>query len=489
MKITPPSEAECLKQGNDYFHGSNGRERDYEKHAEWMQRGHELGYLNCTAQLCDCYAGGYGVPRDFKRALELAQEMERKSFPLGWKFLAAAHAEGHGVPLDRKKALAYARRLHQALARPVAGVENDLRYSALLSVYVVLNSVDDGSCSAEYVRIARECMLESDLPERYAFYASALLYQSLHGDAEDMDACLREAMSYLEKGVALGNGMSMYLLSVLLLGMGDPEERAPQLLLECARMGQAAAVGDILRLGMLQDEQVTQFDNFYWGLCNLGASCKPREGRLPCQMRLLHSPFVGEWKVHAEPGQDVSPLSSRLVIVNEGEETLSDLTLRLCSADAGADFRLGVPECLEPESGIELSIAQLEEKAGKAFGKEFYVELSDGTRRAEMTLDHTQGLEYFHKKVDMAALPYELWWERGLFGSLVLCVRCTKGELHDFTVACRRGRAVSAGHHLREGEVKRFGRREFRSFKGLAPGEEMGVYCEEFPTLWVQLCE
>ncbi len=482
----PPSEADCLRQGRDCVNISNGSERDYEQAAEWMQRGHELGYLNCTAELCDCYASGYGVPRDFDRALELARELVSKGFAPGWKYLALAYAEGHGVPLDREKAADYARHLLAALARPVAGVDAELRYSSLLDVYCVLNSLGVVSCREEYLRVARECLMESDQPGRYAHYASALLYRM--GDREMAEGDWEEVLGYLEKGAALGHGLSQYVLATLLAARGEVE-RVPGLLLEASRYRQPAAVGDLLRLGILQEEDAEQFNNIYWALCNHGAICIPRADSLPCQMRLLHSPFVGEWQVHADPRQNISPISARLAIVNVGEETLSGLSLRLCSADAGVDFCLGVAESLEPGSAIEPELAEFEQKAGKPFGKEFYVELSDGTRRAELTLSHSLGLEYFHKKVDMTALPYELWWERGLFGSLVLCVRCTKGELHDFTVARRQGGAVSAGHTLREGEVKRFGRLEFRSFRGLAPGEELGVYCEEFPAVWVQLGE
>ncbi len=78
--IHTPFEAECLRQGNLHFYGLNGKDIDCEQFAVWMQRGHELGYLNCTAELCSCYTMGdvvtFGRPqfRSF-RGLALGEEL------------------------------------------------------------------------------------------------------------------------------------------------------------------------------------------------------------------------------------------------------------------------------------------------------------------------------------------------------------------------------------------------------------------------------
>ncbi len=491
MENTFPSEADCLRHGRDYFNGSNGKERDYDQYAQWMQRGHELGYLNCSSELCECYAAGYGVPRDVARALELAHELEDKGFPLAWKHLALAYAEGHGVPLDRARAQEYARRLWAALARPLAGVDEDERYLALLSVSIVLRSVGAPVSSAEeYLRIARECMLASQQPERYAWYASALLAQLSEEEEEEWVAAMDEVRALLEKGVALGDGLSMYLLSVVLAQVGD-RERVPELLLEASRVRQPAALGDILRYGLLQGEEAAACNNIYWALCNLGTSCRPREGRLPCQMRLCNSPFECEWRVHAKPGQEVTPLTAWLLIVNEGEEVLSDLTLRLCSADAGVDYSCELEQEIAPGEVLELSVAECEQWAGRAFGKEFYVELRSGERSAEMTLSHSLGLAFFHHKPDMEKLaPLQLWWEHSRWGGLVLCARCTKGELTGFAIARKRGHGcISRRRTLREGEVRRYGRWVFRSLVALELGEELAVTAEDLPLVLLTLSE
>ncbi len=476
-----PSEAECLRQYEDF---SRGGIDDYEKAAEWARRGHELGYLNCTAALCSCYESGSGVPRDFARALELAHEMEAKGFPLGWRTLAGCYLEGHGVPLDRDRARAYAKKLCAALSRPVKGVDEDARRSALIGTYILLNSTCNGVYRHEYQEIARENMLHSTSDDRYGFYASSLLYQ-MSGEVDDDGDLFCEALGYLEKGVALGDPVSMYMLGTLLLMQGDPQGRAAALLMQAARAGSPAVYADLLRFNLLSDEDAVTFRDSFWFACNRGVSWMRREGALPCHIRLLPPDFACLWKVHAEPGKDVRAFPTRLALHNEGEELLSGLTLRLCSADAGVDANCPLSETIAPGETLELDLAEYEKKAGGLFGKEFYVELRDGAgRHCEMTLDHSDGLPFFYHRVESFQMPLQLWWERGALGSRVLCVTCTEGELCGLRVI-RLGKGLVSGPcTLRAGEVKRFGRLQLGLFlKGMAEGEQLALLAEGLPQL------
>ncbi len=487
-----PSESECLKMGDICYYGLEGHAVDYELYAEWMQRGHELGYLNCTSELCDCYAMGYGVPRDSARALELARELEAKGSPLGWKFLAMAHASGQGVPLDTAKARAYGRRLLEALSRPVPGVDEERRYEALIAVYALPGEGMGKGYEEAYVRTARRCMLESQLQERYACYATALMNRlpncAAEDEAEERLALLQEITSYLEKGVAQGDGMSMYCLAVILGIGGASQERIRELLAQASRRGHACVLGDLLRLCSLTDEEVERVDVAFWYSCNYGISLKSRPEALPCLIRLVYSPFACEWNVHREPGADRAPLPTRLALYNLGEEELSQLHLRLCSADAGVDYHCDLEGSIAPGEAMELPLSEYEQKAGRELGTSLLVELQSGERRAEMLLDHTLGLPYFYRKVDASALPLELWWERSLLGGVVLCVRCTEGCVKGLSLFRNRSGKWTMPRNLAAGEVARFGRREFRSLRALALGEELGLLAEEIPLLLLNLC-
>ncbi len=475
-----PSEAECLKQGKECTSGLNGSKVDYEAYVGWMQRGHELGYPCCTAGLSACYAMGAGVARDVERAVELARELEQKGHPLGWGLLAVACAEGHGVPLDHEKASAYAHRLLTALKKPLPGLDEGERYSALLDTYCVLNSVGDGSHNADYLNVARACLLESDLPGRYAYYASALLYQM--GEREMKEGEMEEILGYLEKGAALGHGISQYVLARILNQMGDPEERAPQLLLGAARFGQASVLGEMMDCVKLSDENFELINHAFWETCNLGVSCIEPADRLPCLIKLCHSPLDSEWHVHAEPQRDIRPLPSLMALINTGEEELSGLSLRLCSADAGVDVTCEQPGSIAPGEAMELSLEDLETRVGKPFGSEFYVRVSSGGRHADMALSHSDGLPHFFLRKSKADYPLQLWWEKSSFGGRVLCVKCTKGCLHHFRVYRVSTGTLSTGCTLWEDEVKRFGRPQFLSWRGLKPGEEFGISCDELPS-------
>ncbi len=479
-----PSEAECMERILACMNGLGEQERDYEEAARWARRGHELGYLKCTIELAECYNGGYGVPRDFNRALELAHDLEAKGSPLAWRLLAEACAEGHGMPLDLKKAQEYAEKLRTALSAPVLGVDDDQRREALLSIYVLLNSVSGTSTTEEYLRVAREHLRESTQPDRFALYASSLLYQL--SEAEDAEAAhaeeiLNECMGCLAVGVEQGSAISMYLMSVIIGMRDDPSELKflPRLLLDASLAGQAVVFGDLLRFGGLPDEYAAICNENYWLTCNLGVSQMRRDGALPCHVRLLYSPFSATWKVHETPGQDVTPITTRLALENEGDSPLSGLSLRLCSSDARVDAHFELEQSIEPEETLELNLAEYEQKAGKPFGKEFYVEVSSGGRSCEMTLDHTAGLRYFYCRWEGVQAPLELWWERSLWGGRVLCARCREGVLHGVCVGRNDGKGrMTRGRTLQAGEVARFGRLDFLSLSGLKSGELLALRWE-----------
>ncbi len=489
-----PTEEECLKRIKASFDGLEGQERDYEEAARWAQRGHGLGYVNCTIELADCYEGGYGVPRDYARVLELARELEAKGCPVAWRFFATAYAEGHGVPLDHAKAQEYAQKLQKALARPVPGLDEDQRRESLLAVYVIHNSVGGSAKVEEYMAAAREHLRDSAHPDRFALYASALLYRLAEAEEGELDAegLLDEVMGALAEGVSQENALCMYLMATVIPMRDDPSAHkfVPQLLLMASKAGQPAVFGDLLRMGELPGDYASLCNDNFWQACNLGVSQLPREGALPCELRLLYSPFAVSWKVHAEPGRDVQPLTTRLALFNEGEEALADLRLRLCSADAGVDATVELAEGIEAEGVLELDLAEYERKVGKPFGKEFYAELHSGGRSCDMALDHSEGLDYFYHRDSGSELPLELWWERSFWGGRVLCARCTGGSLHGFWLARRANGAVTRRRTLQAGETVRFGRPAFRSLRGLRAGDELSLSCDELPRpLWLEIAD
>ncbi len=484
------SEAEFLKKGDEYYYGLHGKNPDYDAYARLMQLGHDRGYLNCTAELSVCYSMGHGVPRDYARALELAREMEQKNFPLAWAVYALAYASGQGVPLDHEKAKFYGGKLLNALSKPVPGVDECIRYEQVLSVCLALSSYGCADMVDACMKLARECMLESELPERYAVYAGALLLRftrNENADDEARAAAEEEILPYLEKGVSRGDCLSMYLMACMQASRGAPADVISELLYGALPSGMTEVYGDIIRCCKLNEQLAKDLRDAFWATCNMGISCHPREDALPCHIILFSPPIDCVWTVHAQPANDICSPESRIVLCNFGTESLSNLSLRLCSGDAGVDFSCELEGSIAPGGAMELDTAEYERKAGKAFGSELHVELRSGERYADMTLAHSQGLPFFYHKWEGAELPLQLWWETGMWGSRVLCVRCTEGELHNLRVFRTATGATAYVRLLREGEVARYGRWQFRSFKGLAAGEELALLADESPAVMVRM--
>ncbi len=498
-----PTEAECLREYRDCFYGLHGRERDYVKAAHWVRRGHGLGYLNCTAELASCYEDGYGVPRDGARALELARGLVEQGFAPAWRTLATLYAEGHGVPLDRAKALDCSRRLLEALAEPVAGVDEELRRSTLMATCSNLCHWGVGEDVGEYVELGLRVALEnaelSDLPNRYALLASALLRAlSATGQDDAFADDLQHVINVLRKGEAEGDAMAMYMLTVLLRRMGIVHARVPELMRRAAESGQAALFGELMRESWVSPEEAQCYERRFWDVCNLGVSCLPREGALPCRITLERYPFIARWEVRfGAPcyrvdgrGEEIVRLVPDLVLHHEGGEDLAELQLRLCSADAGVDARLGLDASLKAGETRALNLRELERRAGRDFGESLHVELHSGGRCSRMSLSHTDGLSAFYQRSERDCPPMRLWWERGMLGGCVLRVAAEGVGLTHVSV-WKHGNGASAqlGDLKAGGAAARAGWREFSDRRGLKPGEAFAVCCNEYPPILARLAE
>ncbi len=479
-----PSEYECLKQGVAHFYGRDGKPLDYAEYARWMQRGHELGYLNCTARLCDCYLLGYGVPRDFERMLELVREMQARRFPLARRFLVQAYARGNGVPLDVEKARNHAFRLLEELAAPVPGVDEDLRFESLLITFARPELKLEVTHRELFLRHARRCVMESQLPERYAYYAYAQLTMVQDSPEPDIrDAAWSELISCLEKGVLDGDGLSMYLMVVVMEGFGYDGQSLPELLTCAAVFQQPEVLADILRLLPLTDECRADIENKFWISCNRGISWLKREQQLPCHICLATSSTKWVWWVCPEPGAgELFPGRCALQLTSTSEtEELGELSLRICCSDVDVDERVNLEGSLKPRDTITMDMEELEKAVGRPLGNNLLVELHSGDRYAQMQLDTTQGLSWYYTRAEGVTVPLELWWEKRALGGLVLCVRCKEGTLTRLKLKRLRSGRESKPRTLQQGEVARFGGWSFRSLRPLAKQEELLLICDEWP--------
>jgi len=95
---------EYNKLGEDYYHGRNGKEQNYEKAVEWLTKASDLGNASAQSTLGNCYHTGRGVERDYSRAFGLYLAAAEQNNPKGMYNLAYCFFSGEGTEKSYQKA-------------------------------------------------------------------------------------------------------------------------------------------------------------------------------------------------------------------------------------------------------------------------------------------------------------------------------------------------------------------------------------------------
>ena len=68
VEETPAEEA--FNIGNDYYNGTNGKQKDYSEAVKWYRKAAEQGHASAQCNLGYCYDIGQGVPQDYSEAVK-----------------------------------------------------------------------------------------------------------------------------------------------------------------------------------------------------------------------------------------------------------------------------------------------------------------------------------------------------------------------------------------------------------------------------------
>lgn len=465
---------------------------DYPKAAEYFQKGCDEGDVNAMYLLAVSYSTGLGVPRDYDRVLHLGEQLLERGCPLGHAILATALGSGYGCPLDANKAKDHRRKLIQACASPVPGVDDELRYMALFVAEREKNTPD----TLHQKQYARKYFSLSKAPERYGWLASALL-------SHDKEKHSKEILQLLNDGVKANDWNSMFLLGLLLMEPNNgicetDQEQAHTYLRNAARWG-GADCSLYFCVKFEQDERENErLQRMFRDSLLYGRSSIRRQNDLNLRLKLVPAPFAAGYRVYeasvassllqqGRVDELVSPSGPpTLRVTNERSESLSGLQLRICAPKQGLDKTFPVSQTIKAHETLEFDLNDLG-LTNDDSDLNIRISAPDG-RYSEMVMSVMSSLAAF---VNDAIPPLLLYWEKGLFGGFVLKIQClSEGEqIHNINVIKTSNQAHCGQPFDMNGNSApvSVGWAEMSDSAGLKEGEMFIITCDEYAPIVAQI--
>ena len=478
------------KQGLAYLHGIEEKE-DTKAAAELFEKAHNAGDKNASYMLCHCYAAGIGVPRDEEKVFQLAKQLVEKGFYPALYFLHQAYRFGRGAELDHRKAKEYSGQLKKHCYQPIDGVDEILRYDALLNYYVGRPEPDLRKIES----LARANMEVSCLPQRYFWLAQCLALSVFKGDTSP--SLIRDLRDTLEAGIKENDTGCLWIMGLLRNRKTPayPEDKAEALKYIRQAVQSPNASSEIV-FSMIQTlfdqstsgEEVQKMLQLLWEKCNYGVSGIPGENRLQCLIKLEVNKTGRIWKaapkdrleayINANKNPDGTffcDVPPYLCIENKGKRTMESFTLRICSAAAKLDKIIKVNHMLiSGESCIvDLSHYDLPIK------DDLYVEVSCEGQKA--TMEFTNVTYFYH-----TAPPLILFWESGFFGGIVLKMVSVGDVVNNVDIYKARGAHMDKPVNVASEPVN-CGWAEFSDTTGLQMKETFTVCAEGFGNIEAQI--
>lgn len=365
----PQERPSPFQRGMRYLYAID-RSTGHKKAASCFIEGYENGDLNSGYMLCHCYKEGKGVPVKPVFVVQLAEYLVRRRFYPAYWHLASAYREGRGVPINTALAAEYAQKFEELCASPIEGIDEQLRYDALISYELQKDTPD----LRVLEHLAREYYALSELPSRYSLLAFALLR-----DARCSATARAEILSLLEEGCRADDSSCYYLKGLLQhtggspLYPADPKRGEEYLLLAAERLGTPSALLSYLRC--LQDsDRAEAYREKFWNACRWGISGIPGSDELHCSIRLSSATLP--------PAGDTPPAESPLILIkNEGDSTLHSAILRICCIDKQLDISIKIAPLAPAETlSINPENHQLD------LGKRVYIEVHREGRYSRLYL-------------------------------------------------------------------------------------------------------
>lgn len=297
---------------------------------------YEKGNLNAGYMLCHCYREGKGVPVKPAFVVQLAEYLVRRQYFPAYFYLAAAYREGRGVPLNRALAAEYAKKFEDLCSQPLVGVDELLRYDALISHELQKDEPDLRSLE----RLARENYRISHLPSRYSILALSLLR-----DAHCSVTARNEAKRLLEEGCQADDMGCYYLRGLLLcsesalLYAPDAQRGLEYLRVAAEREGSPAALQAYLH--HLNDDALAAATlERYWNACRWGISGIQGSDELLCLISCMQTGLL-------RTEGSLQPYPPRILLENKSPLPLQNALMRICSIDSKTELTITLPP-MEP---------------------------------------------------------------------------------------------------------------------------------------------
>ena len=476
-EVTPSSVIPTLSDDSLYRKGVKllygiGVEREPQRAVQYFREGYETGDLNAGYMLAICLTGGDGTARDFDEAFQIASDLANKNFYPAYYLMADAYKSGKGVAMDPDKGESCNDTVIKHCSDPLPGVDESLRFEALLASMMSKKEVDLYAVG----KVAQRNREISDRPQRHGLLALFLLRM-----AEESTLAKLESHEVIEAGCAEGDILSFYAKAIVQTSQEHYKEAQ-----ETLKRGLKIAPGcsflcDLMwMITALLHEDIDKARQVFWEACALGVSAMRRGNDLGVKIEIAAPPFAGGWVVYRwevaeeklKNGESICFGEPVIIVKNTSDEKLEGATIRLCSADAKLDKTFNL-DPIPPQGEISLEAADLD---NIRYGENLYVRVSKGNRYSEMDLDTVQGLNIFRPPL----MPLMMTWKRGVFGGNILQLRCLEGTLSNIVITKGSGataRIPQLGEY--QGPVS-VGWMEFSDWTSLVPFEYFVVECDGY---------
>ena len=392
----PTGEHSWYMRGIRYMYGIE-REINYEQAASRFVKGYEKGDLNAAYMLCHCYKEGKGVPIKPSFVIRLAHYLVQHHYYPAYYYLASAYREGRGVPMDPPLAAEYSAKLVDLCTQPLEGVEESIRYDALLYHEMQRDTPDP----RELERLARQNFAVSQLPTRYSLLAVSLLR-----DVRSSATAREELRTLLDAGIQAKDMGCYYLKGLLLCNSQNPvftpdDAKGLSYLHQAADSLRTPASLKSYLINLKDTAAAQEVLKRFWESCTLGVSGLKGSDTLPCSVRIAF-PASSPKNYHAmdffaqeEANTSIKADSPSLIIKNESTETINDVHIRICCIEKKLDTTI-MTSPIAPGEVRSINPAE----SYQEIGKRLYIEVFSGGRYARLYLPNA------HAVKDIESTPY-----------------------------------------------------------------------------------
>ena len=463
----PPDDDSFYRKGVRLLYGI-GMERDSRRAIQCFREGYAKGDLNAGYMLADCLSFGYGTARDFDQSFRIASDLVDKNFYPAYHLLSGACTSGKGTAMDPDTGEAYSLKVLEYCSGPLPGVDESIRFEALLGTLADKKEVDWHAVE----KIALKYRENSDWPSRHGWLASALL--KIDGDSSSPRP---ELMEVIEAGCAEDDVLSLFSKVTVQVSQEQLEE-ANKTLKDALRItpGYSYLCDFMLRIGANPNDDFDKLEREAWRACALGASVMRRGNDLGVKIEMEAPPFAGSWFVCrddlAEKKEDFHPNGPFIILKNTNDKKLKGATIRLCCEDTKYDRTFDL-EPIPPRGEVMLEMRNFEDIQ---FDEKLYVRVAKKNRYSEMALDTMQGLNDFRQLI----MPLVMTWESDTFGGYVLQLRCLEGSLSNIVITKASGATARIPRLRGDQKPVSVGRMEFSDEESLVPFEYFIVECDDY---------